>query len=203
MGASATPEPILEEEKGRDNTVKGKTKKFPVVIPYVKSVSKHPRGVFNQYGVPLFFKPSNTLRQLLVRAKDKIQKEKMVGPVYHIQCDTCEASYVGETETSLKARFSEHGRSSATTSEVSRHINFDRLGHMTDLENTKLLTVVEPKWFEQGVKETIYTRLKDPNLNSDWGRYNPSSVWDILFQTIGTTPPTGSEIIPREPSGNE
>ena len=156
--------------------MKGKTKKFPVVIPYLKSVSKNLRGVFNQCGVPLFFKPSNTLRQLLVRAKDKIQKEKMVGPVYRIQCDTCEASYVGETETSLKARFSEHGRSSATTSEVSRHINFDRPGHMIDLENTKLLTVVEPKWFEQGVKETIYIRLKDPNLNSDWGRYNLSSV---------------------------
>ena len=113
--------------------MKGKTKKFPVVIPYVKSVSKNLRGVLNLYGVPLFFKPSNTLRQLLVRAKDNIQREKMVGPVYHIQCDTCEASYVGETETSLKARFSEHGRSSATTSEVSRHINFDRPGHMIDL----------------------------------------------------------------------
>lgn len=64
--------------------MKGKTKKFPVVISYLKSVSKNLRGVFNQHGVPLFFKPSNTLRQLLVRAKDKIQKEKMVGPMYHI-----------------------------------------------------------------------------------------------------------------------
>ena len=77
--------------------MKWKTKKFPEVIPYVKRVSKNLRGVFNQYGVSLFFKLSNTLRQLLVRAKDKIQKEKMVGPVYHIQCDTCEASYVAET----------------------------------------------------------------------------------------------------------
>ena len=74
-------------------------------------------------------------------------------------------------------------------------------GKIQDLENTKLLTVVEPKWFEQGVKETIYIRLKDPNLNSDWGRYSLSSVWDILFKTIGTTTPTASEIFPREPSG--
>lgn len=48
MGASATP------EKGRDKTFKGKTKKVPVVIPYVKSVSKNLKEVFNQYGVPLF-----------------------------------------------------------------------------------------------------------------------------------------------------
>ena len=180
--------------------MKGKTKKFPVVIPYVKSMSNNLRGVFSQYRVPLFFKPSNTLRQLLVRAKDKIQKEKMVVPVCDIQFDTCEASYVGETEKSLKARFSEHRRSSATTSEVSRHVNFDRPGHMIDLDYTKLLTVVEPKWFAQGVKETIYIRLKDPNLNSDWGRYNLSSVWNNLFKTIGTTTPIGREIFPREPS---
>lgn len=72
LEASATPEPKQEEKKGRDERVKGKTKTFPVMIPYVKSVSMNLSRVFNQYGVPLFFKPSNTFRQLLVRPKDKI-----------------------------------------------------------------------------------------------------------------------------------
>ena len=110
----------------------------------------------------------------------------IVVPVYHIQCDTCEVSDVGETQRSLKAKFSERRRSSATTSEVSRHIktiNFDHPGHMIDLENTKLLTV-EPKRFERGVKEAFYIRLKSRNLNSDWGRYNLSSVWDNLVKTM-------------------
>ena len=47
----------------------------------------------------------NTLRHLMVRLKDKILKERVVGPVYHISCDSCNAYYTGETEKSLKARF--------------------------------------------------------------------------------------------------
>lgn len=43
---------IQEEEKGRDKTVKGKTKTFPVKIPYVKGVSKDLRRVFHQCRVP-------------------------------------------------------------------------------------------------------------------------------------------------------
>ena len=37
------------------------------------------------------FKPTNTLQQLLVRPKDKVEKKKVVGPIYHITCDDCEA----------------------------------------------------------------------------------------------------------------
>ena len=47
--------------------------------------------------IPAYFKPTNTLQQLLVRPKDKVEKGKVVGPVYHITCDDCDATYVGET----------------------------------------------------------------------------------------------------------
>ena len=56
-----------------------------------------------------YCKPMNTLRQLLVRLKDRILKERVVGQVYHIPCGSCDASYscIGETERTLKARFLE------------------------------------------------------------------------------------------------
>ena len=108
---------------------KKKRRKRPIVIPYVKGVSETIRRVFRKYDIPLYFKPMNTLRQLLARPKDKIEKEKVVGPVYHIHCADCDASYIGETEHSLNARFQEHGRPSSTTSEVSRHIHVDHPEH--------------------------------------------------------------------------
>ena len=49
--------------------------------------------------------------------------------------------YVGETERSLKAKFSEHQRPSSTTSEVSKHIHVDHLQHSVELENTEVLTI--------------------------------------------------------------
>ena len=47
---------------------------------------------------------------MLVWPKDKVDKRKVVGPVYHITCDDCDATYEGETERSLKTRFLQHLR---------------------------------------------------------------------------------------------
>ena len=42
---------------------KKKRRKRPVVIPYVKGVSETIRRVFQKFDIPLYFKPTNTLRQ--------------------------------------------------------------------------------------------------------------------------------------------
>ena len=109
-------------------------------------------------------------------------KERVVGPVYHISCDTCEASYVGETERSLKSRFMEHRRPSSTTSEVSRHIHIEEPGHQVDIERVKILAV-EPRWFERGVREAIHIRTERPSLNKDGGRYNLPTVWNNVLKS--------------------
>ena len=142
------------------NTVQQKEcKKLPVVIPYIKGVSEKLRGAYGQFGVPTYFKPANTLRQLLVRPKDPLNKERVVGPVYHITCefDQCDDDYIGETERSLKARYGEHQRRSSTSSEVSRHIFSDCPDHSISMDSTEILEV-EPRWFERGVKEAIHIR---------------------------------------------
>ena len=51
----------------------------PVVIPYIKGVSEKLRSAFGRFGVATYFKPVNTLRQLLVRPKDPISKRESSG----------------------------------------------------------------------------------------------------------------------------
>ena len=79
-------------------------------ISSIKGMSEQIRRVFKKYDVPAYFKPVNTLRQLLPRPKDEMLKGRVVGPVYHIPCDLCDASKIAETERSLKARFMEQRR---------------------------------------------------------------------------------------------
>ena len=68
-----------------------------------------------------------------------MNKENVVGPVYKIKCEECEARYVNEMERSLKSRFNEHRRPSSTTSEVSKHIHIEHPEHSVELENTEIL----------------------------------------------------------------
>ena len=49
------------------------------------------------------------LRKLLVKPKDPLSKENVVGTLYKIKCEECEAVHVGETERSLTARFDDIG----------------------------------------------------------------------------------------------
>ena len=63
-------------------------KSYTVVIPYVKGVSEQVRGVMRGYGVKVYFKPTNMLRLILVRPKDKVIKERVVCPIYH-SCGNC------------------------------------------------------------------------------------------------------------------
>ena len=62
-----------------------------MVLPCVREVSEQLRRVFRSFDILAYFKPTNTLWQLLVRPKDKVEKGKVVGPVYHITCDDCDA----------------------------------------------------------------------------------------------------------------
>ena len=97
---------ILRDLKDENN--KERAKKILVVTPYIKRFSEQIRWGFGRYSTPTYFKLTNTLQQLLVKAKDPVTKDNVVGPVYKIKCEECEATYVGETERSLKSRFNEH-----------------------------------------------------------------------------------------------
>ena len=72
---------------------------------------------------------------MLVKSKDHVSKENVLGPVYKIKCEECEATYIGETERSLKSRFNVHQRPSSTISEVAKYIHMEQPEHTVELDN--------------------------------------------------------------------
>ena len=137
---------MKRSESVKETLDKERNKKIPVVIPYIKGFSEQIRRVLGKDVIPTYFKPTNTLRQLLVKPKNHVDKENVVGPVYKIKCEECEATYVGETERSLNLM----NIISSTTSEVGKHVPTDQPEHTMELDNTEILTT-EPRWFERGV----------------------------------------------------
>ena len=62
-GPIALAETTVVEPPDLDKT----KKRYPVVILYVKGVSKQVRRVMKGYGLKVYFNPTNTLRHILVR----------------------------------------------------------------------------------------------------------------------------------------
>ena len=89
-----------------------------MVLPYVRGISEQLRRVVRSFDILAYFKPTNTLWQLLIQPEDKVEMGKAVGPVYYITCDDCDATHVGMTERSLKTLFVEHCIKSSVGSEV-------------------------------------------------------------------------------------
>ena len=69
---------VETSEETMETSVKDRSKKIPLVIPYVKGFSEQTRQALEKYGIPTYFKPANTLRQLLVKPKDPVSKENVL-----------------------------------------------------------------------------------------------------------------------------
>ena len=116
----------LGEAQGRDEAFSTSGKRnIPVKILYICGPLRADSAAVQELQHPCVLQAFNTLRQQLVRPKDLVPKERVVGPIYHVSCEDCgkDYMYIGETERSFKARFDEHKRPSSVISEVSRHIH--------------------------------------------------------------------------------
>ena len=95
-----------------------------MVIPYVKGLTESVTRVMKQHGISTAVKPLKTVRNYLVRPKDKREKGETSEVVYEIPCKNCDKSYIGETKRRLDVRISEHKKE--TEEQTSSHAQFTR-----------------------------------------------------------------------------
>ena len=126
--------------------------------------------IFRTHGVSVYHKPWNTTKQTLVNPKDKIDKFNRCGVVYELQCENCDSLYVGETQRSLKVRYKEHSRLRSPVTAVGEHKR--EKGHDFPPSNIKILDS-EEQWLRRRVKEALFIKERNPNLNRDRGMELP------------------------------
>ena len=95
-----------------------------VTIPYIRCLSENIKNILEEHGVTAFYKPQNTLRQQLVKVKDKQPVEKRSNLVYGITCggEGCTETYVGETLQSIRARLKQHQRPNSNPAQIQQFI---------------------------------------------------------------------------------
>ena len=169
----------IPQKKPRQVTSKEKSSRrsHPVGIPYVKDLSENLQRIFQSYNVPTYHKPVNTLKNLLVKPKDKTKLENQCGVVYHIECQECKQSYIGETGRNLGIRFKEHTSRQGTNSAVKDHIH--ETGHKISIDNVKIIDK-EENWHRRKIREAIQIARRSPTLNRDKGLELPPVYNSLL-----------------------
>ena len=164
-------------------------------LPYIAGLSEELQRVFKNHGVSVYHKPTNTLRSLLVKPKDKQNKKDKCGTVYMVTC-SCDDLYVGETARALGKRFTEH-TSSDKQSAVLEHLRTS--GHSLSFDDVSVLAN-EPNYHSRKVREAVEIFKNKPQLNRDQG----FEIAPVLLQLLPTPktphpPDPGPAHHPRAP----
>ena len=174
-----------------------------MVIPYVKGLSEAVHRVMKKHGVSTAMKPQNKLRDLLVHPKDKVKEMDKGQGVYKVPCRSCSAVYVGETGRKLGTRFDEHRkdcekqsqrkftRSQKTESQSVIHKSAitdhaGRQNHVIDWEGRRLVAR-ESHDQNRRIREAIWIKRTQNNMNRDGGAYQLSDIYEIAISKLTTS----------------
>lgn len=123
------------------------------IFLYTAEVSENLQRIFNQHNVPVYFKPTNRLRQVVVHPKDNLPREKQRNDLY-----------TGETKQPLHKHMAQHRRTCTLCQDHAVGLHFEENGHYLEDHNVRIL-IREERWFERGAKEVIFVKVEKPSLN--------------------------------------
>ena len=145
-----------------------------MVIPYYQGISESLKKTCRVYGVQVYFKGGNTIKNLLMAPKDQDAIHNKSGIIYRYQCDRveCDEEYIGKSSRTFGERFKEHLKA---PSPIYDHSN--TTGHNVTLDNFSIVGR-EDQNLCRWIKEALYIRVNNPSLNENIGKYHLPHIWD-------------------------
>ena len=151
-------------------------------IPYIQGVLEAISRVLAEFDIHAYFKPANTIRSMVSHPKDRVLLLNKSGVVYEVECDCCNALYVGETKRTLESRLDEHWkavqRGEVNASALVEHAW--NASHHVNWDSTEILGV--SSWFYSRLAlEEIHIRRQKNSLNCDRGKLGIVHVYDSIW----------------------
>ena len=155
-------------------------------VPYFDNVSNKFRDITRDIDVRISFFSLNKLNNIIKTHKDKLSHTSHSNIVYKINCNDCNASYVGQTGRQLNTRIKEHrnhiNRNTSTKSVITEHkINFQ---HEFDWDNIEILDH-EPNYHKRLVSEMIHIKRQKNSINM---QTDTESLHQSYFNVIERLP---------------
>jgi len=153
--------PIKNNESDSENS------KHFYVIPYISNISEITASLVDRSVFTVGFRCLNKLDKIIRVQKDRTEHAQKNNVVYKINCNNCEATYVGQTKRQIKTRVKEHYNNiksdKSKHSVISEHIlNFN---HMFDWDDAKILDT-ESNYNKRLVSEMLHIKEQKNGINS-------------------------------------
>jgi hypothetical protein len=160
----------------------GETKCF-IGIPFYGSLTENLKRKLKRFNINVGFKNPGKICDILGSTKDKVQDEGKKSGVYLLECDECDAKYVGMTKRRIGTRKAEHvadcGKPLNPDSAMAFHCITEN--HAMK-EGVKLLKEVDEP-YKLNVWESLKLfRMKNENLTNLYKEGNsPSILYEALI----------------------
>ena len=148
------------------------------MVPYSQGIGESVKNICKKHGVDVHFKGGQTLKNILVSPKDKDNITSKSSVIYSYTCGEidCDEEYIGESQRTFGERFKEQLKA---PSPIFLHQN--NSGNETTL-NTFRIIGREDNSLARTINESMYTRVNNPTLNRNIGKYSlPHICNKILF----------------------
>jgi len=156
---------IKKRFDSNSNTELTEDNKFFFTIPYVNGISEKFKKISKKHDLKLAYSSVNSLNKFITTGKDKLNSLGSCDVVYKINCQDCNASYVGQTKRLLKTRIKEHVndiKKSGSPSVISNH----RLSHNHEFDWEGVRTLdSEQSWNKRIVSEMIHIKRQIYGIN--------------------------------------
>ena len=92
------------------DTTKNKYNKGHIIIPYTQGLGESIKMICRKYGILTHFKGNRTIKNILVKLKDKDPLERRSGTIYWYQCEELayNEEYIGETSRTFGEKYKDH-----------------------------------------------------------------------------------------------
>ena len=140
-----------------------KEKKF-IGFPYIKSLTEHLIKTFKLTDFTPGYICYNKLNRFIKLHKDPTEHNLNNNIIYKINCNNCDASYVGQIKRTLKTRINKHKRNikQFNITVVSQHIIDSN--HSMNWDEVQILDH-ESNYYKRLISESIYIKQQKNGLN--------------------------------------
>jgi GIY-YIG catalytic domain len=158
--------------------------------PYMQNFTERIARELKKFNVGWVLKKRDSIRSKVQALKPSSETVDRKGVIYRIDCEDCNASYIGETGQMLKERLNQHMddvKNRKDTNGVFQHLRTHKR-HKVLWDKTSIIDA-ERNWDNRNIKEALFINAMDPfrknnvlmNLEKGW-EINP--IWNVFNPSI-------------------